>query len=161
MLEEFTSIGQKLGHKLLSEHAMLATVESCTGGWVSAALTSVPGSSSWFERGFVTYSNESKQEMVKVPEKILSKYGAVSGETAQAMAEGAIKHSNAKVALAISGLAGPRGATKDKPIGTVWFAWCSDGLFETQVECKQLMGTRNEIRSQCVKYSIEHLLYML
>ena len=116
-------LATQVGEALKAHGLMLATAESCTGGGVAQAITEVAGSSAWFERGFVTYSNLSKQQMLGVRESTLMQHGAVSEMTVREMVEGALKHSNAQVALAVSGIAGPDGGTPDKPVGTVWFAW--------------------------------------
>src|SRR5690348_13155293 len=113
----------QVGEELEQRRLTLATAESCTGGWVAQVITSCPNSSRWFERGFVTYSNEAKQEMLGVDAAILARHGAVSEQTARAMAEGAVMRSQAKVALSITGIAGPSGGSDEKPIGTVWMAW--------------------------------------
>jgi nicotinamide-nucleotide amidase len=102
---------------------MLATAESCTGGMIAAACTDLAGSSQWFERGFVTYSNEAKTELLGVPAGLIATHGAVSESVARAMALGAVAHSRAQVAVAVTGIAGPTGGTADKPVGTVWFGW--------------------------------------
>lgn len=127
----------------------LATAESCTGGWLAKTATDLPGSSRWFERGLVTYSNEAKQELLGVPAELLATYGAVSAETARAMAEGALRHSRAQISLAITGVAGPGGATPDKPVGLVWFAWAVTGK-ETRVRSERFEGDRDAVRRQAV-----------
>lgn len=160
MVEEFTALAQKVGTLLQKDNLMLTTVESCTGGWVGAALTSIAGSSTWFERGFITYSNQAKQDLVGVPANILNEHGAVSKEVALAMAIGGLRNSAAGVSLAITGIAGPGGGTEDKPVGTVWFAWV--GLNQpAEAACMQFNGNRNSIRQQCVEYSLAHLISML
>lgn len=160
MVEEFTALAQKVGTLLQKDNLMLTTVESCTGGWVGAALTSIAGSSTWFERGFITYSNQAKQDLVGVPANILNEHGAVSKEVVLAMAIGGLRNSTADVSLAITGIAGPDGGTEDKPVGTVWFAWA--GLNQAaEAACMQFNGNRNSIRKQCVEYSLAHLISML
>ncbi len=132
----------------LSRHkATLCTAESCTGGLVSAALTAIPGSSAGFERGYVTYSNAAKQACLGVPHSVLEETGAVSESTAQAMAEGALQHSQADYALAITGLAGPEGGTADKPVGTVCFAWAGKDK-STHTATHQFGGDREAVRLQ-------------
>lgn len=111
------------GKLLKAKNLMLATVESCTGGGIAASLTDVPGSSEWFERGFVTYSNDSKRELVGVKRQTLAEHGAVSEAVAREMSVGALIHSNADVAVSVTGVAGPDGGTADKPVGTVWISW--------------------------------------
>ncbi len=139
---------------------MLATAESCTGGGVAQAITEVAGSSKWFERGFVTYSNLSKQQMLGVSEATLIRHGAVSEATVREMVEGALARSSAQVALAVSGIAGPDGGTPDKPVGTVWFAWgVKDGLRASRVH--YLSGNRSEVRAQSVEIALQGVINML
>ncbi len=146
----------RLGEQLLQKKMMLATAESCTGGWVAKIITDIPGSSRWFERGFVTYTNIAKQEMLGVSTEILEAYGAVSEQTVQAMAQGALTHSHARLSVAVSGIAGPGGAMPDKPVGTVWFAWAvADGALETYMEC--FSGDREAIRQKAVWVALEGL----
>ena len=156
---ELDRLAADLGDLLHRRHYRLATAESCTGGWVAKILTDIPGSSSWFERGFVTYSNEAKQDMLGVPPETIKQYGAVSEETAQAMAKGALENSRADFSLAISGIAGPGGGTMEKPVGTVWFAWTGGGQMETAMQV--FPGDRNAIRRQAVKQSLKRLTYRL
>ncbi|MEF9948171.1 MAG: CinA family protein [Comamonas sp.] len=123
MSEQETSIEelvQQLAAKLTEKGWMLATAESCTGGMIAAACTDLAGSSQWFDRGFVTYSNEAKTEMLGVPAELIAKHGAVSEEVVRAMAEGAIRYSRAQVSIAVTGIAGPGGGSAEKPVGTVW-----------------------------------------
>jgi nicotinamide-nucleotide amidase len=137
----------------------IALAESCTGGLVSAALTEVPGSSAVVDRGFVTYSNEAKQELLGVPEDIIETFGAVSVATAWAMAQGAIRHSKADVAVAITGVAGPGGGSPQKPVGTVVFARAERGKADINADEKRLDGAdRAEIRHQAVLVALELLL---
>lgn len=145
---------------LLSKGWKLATAESCTGGGVSETITSIPGSSDWFERGFVTYSNVSKIEMLGVKALTLEQFGAVSEQTAKEMAEGALNHSHAQVSLAVTGIAGPEGGTPDKPVGTVWFAWTGKD-FQTQSHLKHFEGDRSTVRAQSIKFALENLLDIL
>ena len=144
---------------LLARGWMLATAESCTGGMISAACTDLAGSSQWFERGFVTYSNEAKAEMLAVPPGLIEEHGAVSESVARAMADGALAHSRAQVSLAVTGVAGPTGGTKAKPVGTVWFAWCVDG--ETHSEMQHFAGDRAAVRMATVRYALKRLLSLL
>lgn len=132
---------------------MLAAAESCTGGWVAKVCTDLPGSSGWFERGFVTYTNEAKQEMLGVRGEILEANGAVSDATVAEMAIGALQHSRAQVSLAISGIAGPGGETPDKPVGTVCFAWCREGE-PAQTERCGFPGDREQVRRQAVQHAL-------
>ena len=139
---------------------MLAVAESCTGGWVAKCLTDLAGSSRWFDRGFVTYSNVAKQDMLGVPEVTLREHGAVSEATVLAMVDGVLAHSQADVALAISGLAGPGGAVPGKPVGTVCFAWAvrPDARL---VETCRFAGDRDAVRSQSVDHALKRLVTML
>jgi len=151
----------QLGKQLLANDQMIATAESCTGGLVAAAITSVAGSSSWFDRGFVTYSNEAKQEMLGVQADTLDEFGAVSEETAREMAAGALLLSYAQLSVSITGIAGPDGGTDDKPVGTIWFAWSiKTGGFEieTQTKKESFSGDRDSIRQQAVVTALEGLL---
>ncbi|MBN9231161.1 MAG: damage-inducible protein CinA [Legionella sp. 40-6] len=135
----------ELADKLQKRQWLLVTAESCTGGLVSAALTEIPGSSLWFERGFITYSNAAKEELLDVPSSLLRQYGAVSEEVAAAMAEGALTHSKGHFALSVTGIAGPEGGTPVKPVGTVCFGWIGAGI-PVHTCTKQFSGTRQDIR---------------
>lgn len=135
----------------------LTVAESCTGGWVAKLLTEVSGSSAWFERGFVTYSNEAKSEMLGVPAEIIEQHGAVSSEVVMAMTVGALQHSHADWALAISGIAGPDGGSEDKPVGTVWFAWQCNAA-EPQSEMQIFSGDRDAVRRAACQYVLQGLL---
>jgi nicotinamide-nucleotide amidase len=136
---------------------LIATAESCTGGWAAQVITHTAGSSAWFERGFVTYSNQAKVDMLGVRTETLDQFGAVSQETAVEMAEGALKNSNALISLAITGIAGPTGGSPGKPVGTVCFAWCRLG--ETAVaETAAFSGDREAIRRQAVIHALRGLL---
>jgi len=146
-----------LGDALRAKQWRLATAESCTGGLIAAACTSVAGSSDWFERAFVTYSNASKVEMLGVDVTLIGAHGAVSDEVARAMAAGAIARSTAELALAVTGIAGPTGATPAKPIGTVWLAWCRRGQ-SAQAQRLWLGGTRASIRGQTVRAALDRAL---
>ncbi len=134
----------------------LATAESCTGGLIAAACTAVAGSSDWFERGFVTYSNEAKAAMLGVDAGLIATHGAVSGEVAQAMADGALAHSRADIAVAVTGIAGPGGATPGKPVGTVWLAVAQRG-HGTLAELLRLAGDRASVREQTVAHALQRL----
>ncbi|MEO8059412.1 MAG: CinA family protein [Burkholderiales bacterium] len=136
---------------------MIATAESCTGGLIAAACTAVAGSSDWFERGFVTYSNSAKTESLGVHAALIEAQGAVSEAVARAMAEGALAHSHANLAVAVTGIAGPGGATPGKPIGTVWFALAQRGA-DTHGELLQLGGDRSAVREQTVQHALARLL---
>lgn len=149
-------LSKELGIQLSKCNWVCTVAESCTGGGVAAAITEIPGSSGWFDRGFVTYSNLSKQEMLAVPEQVITNYGAVSEQTVCAMAEGALRASNAQLSVAISGIAGPEGGSPEKPVGTVWVAW-SHVMGATEAKCYFFSGNRNEIRKQCIRSAIEGL----
>lgn len=147
--------------RLLKAHGlMLATAESCTGGGVAQAVTEIAGSSAWFERGFVTYSNLSKQQMLGVEEVTLIHHGAVSEAVVREMVVGALSHSSAQVAVAVSGIAGPDGGTPDKPVGTVWFAW---GMQDSVIQTKRhlLAGDRVEVRMQSVRIALQGVIDLL
>ena len=146
--------------QLLQKKQMLATAESCTGGWIAQQLTAVAGSSEWFDCGFVTYSNDSKQQMLGVSESSLIKYGAVSSNVVVEMAEGVLNHSQATMSVATSGIAGPGGGSDDKPVGTVWFAWAQKGEL-TRSEKKCFSGDRESVRKQAVKYALQGILQNL
>ena len=135
----------------------IATAESCTGGLIAAACTAVAGSSDWFERGFVTYSNAAKAESLGVPVALIEAHGAVSAEVARAMAEGALRHSHAQLAVAVTGIAGPGGATPGKPVGTVWLALALVGT-AAQAELLTLAGDRAAVREQTVQRALQGLL---
>lgn len=153
---ELKRLAKKLGEFLLTHQLKLVTAESCTGGWVAQVMTSLPGSSQWFERGFITYSDESKHELLSVTKRILKKYGSVSKEVAYEMAEGALKNSCADISLAITGIAGPEGGTADKPVGTVWFAWA--GKFGVETRLQHFQGDREMIRKSSVCYILKELV---
>ena len=146
---------------LLSARGLrLAVAESCTGGWLAKVLTDLPGSSAWFDRGYVTYSNDAKQSMLGVRETTLRIYGAVSEATVAEMAAGALNESGADLALAVSGIAGPGGGSDDKPVGTVCFAWQRSGA-SPQVSRERFKGDREAVRRQSVIYLLERLLEMV
>jgi len=138
---------------------MLAAAESCTGGWVSQAGTSVAGSSIWFERGYVTYSNAAKREALGVPQRILDRYGAVSEQTAREMARGALRKSRAGIALAVTGIAGPGGGVPGKPVGTVCLAWARGRKIRS--ETKRFKGGRGRVRRQSVIHALRGVLKWL
>lgn len=153
---DFTAIASRVGTLLQQKKYYLATAESCTGGWLSMALTSIAGSSNWFDRGLITYSNLAKQEMLAVPENVLRNYGAVSEQSAKKMLQGALQNSHADVSIAITGIAGPGGGDAEKPVGTVWFAWgCKN--FAIQTSCQHFSGDRQAVREQCVQFALENL----
>ena len=139
----------EVSHQLISSKRTLASAESCTGGWFAKLMTDIAGSSEWFDRGFITYSNESKQEMLGVSSAILVHEGAVSESVVTAMVRGALTNSQANISIAVSGIAGPGGGSKNKPVGTVWLAWKgANGPVITQL-C-QFAGDRDEVRRQSV-----------
>lgn len=146
----------QVGQRLLGNGATLAVAESCTGGWVAKVITDIPGSSAWFERGFVTYSNQAKIDMLGVAAATLAEHGAVSEATVREMAAGALSRSRADVSLAISGIAGPNGGSADKPVGTVWLAWASGA--RVAVRKVLLPGDREAIRRQAVALALEGVL---
>jgi nicotinamide-nucleotide amidase len=150
---------KQLATALVDRGWMLATAESCTGGMVAAACTELAGSSDWFERGFVTYSNEAKTELLGVDAVLIASHGAVSEVVARAMAFGAIRHSRARVSVAVTGIAGPSGGSKDKPVGTVWFGFMIDGRLTS--ETKRFDGDRAAVRAATVEYAFDGLLLRL
>ena len=150
----------EIARRLTQRGLMLATAESCTGGGAAQAATSLPGSSRWFERGFITYSNLSKQDLLGVPADTLGEHGAVSEATARAMAEGALMRSRAQASLAITGIAGPEGGTAEKPVGTVWLAWAGAGRATLAEQCR-FTGDRDQIREQAVEAALRGLLRFL
>jgi nicotinamide-nucleotide amidase len=153
-------LAEQVGVILKAHGLMLATAESCTGGGVAQAVTEISGSSAWFERGFVTYSNLSKQEMLGVEEATLIQYGAVSEAVVREMVTGSLRNSRAQVALSVSGIAGPDGGTPDKPVGTVWFAW---GVQDSVIQTKRhlLAGDRVEVRLQSVRIALQGVIDLL
>ena len=144
---------------LLAHGQMLATAESCTGGLIAAACTELAGSSQWFERGFVTYSNAAKTGMLGVPAALIEQHGAVSAPVARAMAQGAIAHSAAQASLSVTGIAGPTGGSLSKPVGTVWFGWCVAGA--THSEVQRFGGDRAAVRAQALQHALAHLARLL
>ena len=157
---EIENMAIKIGSALKSHGLVLATAESCTGGAVASAITDIAGSSAWFERGFITYSNEAKHEMLGVAQDTLMRYGAVSEAVVREMVAGALYHSHAQVALAVSGIAGPAGGMPDKPVGTVWFAWGIKGG-QCIARLHHLSGNRAEIRMQSVRIAFQGVLDLL
>jgi len=157
---ELNALSAGVGDTLSAKQLVLACAESCTGGWISEIVTATAGSSGWFDRGFVTYSNAAKQTMLGVAAGTLDAYGAVSEETALAMVRGALAHSVAQVALAVTGIAGPTGGSPGKPVGTVCFAWCRIGHAACS-ETRQFVGDREAIRRQTAIHSLRGLLALL
>ncbi len=160
MDNELLVLAKELGERLKAGNLKLALAESCTGGMAAQYITAIAGSSAWFDCGFVTYSNQSKQHMLGVPAAILEKYGAVSEQIAIAMAEGALSHSQAGIVASITGIAGPDGSTADKPVGTVCFAWAGKGL-KTITSIESFKGDRQKIRQQAVQHLMANLIKML
>lgn len=150
-------VAGEVAERLRDRGWMLATAESCTGGWVAKVSTDLEGSSRWFERGFVTYSNDAKVEMLGVEPATLEAHGAVSEQTAAEMAAGALARSKAHIALSITGIAGPGGGTPDKPVGTVCFGWALRGQAPVTVTCR-FEGERDEVRRQSVVRALEGVL---
>ncbi len=147
-----SQITQVLADRLTALGWMMATAESCTGGLIAAQCTDLPGSSRWFDRGLVTYSNSAKSELLGVDVSLIAAHGAVSEEVARAMALGAVYRTNARASVSVTGIAGPDGGTVTKPVGTVWFGWCIDGLVYS--ESRLFTGTRQQVRQA----SWEHAL---
>ena len=155
--DEIVALAAELGRRLASRRALVTAAESCTGGLVAGAITSIPGSSGWFQRGFVTYSNEAKTEMLGVSAETLARHGAVSEETARSMAEGALRAGRANYAVAITGVAGPDGGTPAKPVGMVCFGWAAlDG--STTSTTKRLPGDRAAVRHASVIVALQGLI---
>ncbi len=146
----------QLAQALIRKRWALATAESCTGGMIAAACTDLSGSSVWFERGFVTYSNAAKTECLGVPAQLIAQHGAVSEAVVRAMAQGAVTHSHADVSIAVTGVAGPNGGSADKPVGTVWFGWSVGGQVASEV--RQFAGDRAAVRAATVEHALRLLL---
>ena len=153
------ALSRQLADLLLRKQLKLVTAESCTGGLIAAACTDLAGSSAWFERGFVTYSNEAKHELLGVEERILRRAGAVCEGVARAMTEGALAHSKAQVAVAVTGVAGPTGGSPSKPVGTVWFGFAVPGQVITE-KCL-FAGDRAAVRAATVRHAFTRLLELL
>lgn len=158
--EEITRLAAELGERLGQCDLKLVTAESCTGGWLGQAITSVSGSSRWYDRGFITYSNEAKQEILGVRPDSIARHGAASEQVAREMAEGALVHSQAEISVAVTGIAGPEGGSPEKPVGTVCFAW-ADPRRLTLALTKHFDGDRAAIRSQSVAYALAGLNKLL
>jgi nicotinamide-nucleotide amidase len=150
----------QLASSLLKKQWRLSTAESCTGGLVATAITELAGSSDWFERGYVTYSNSAKSEDINVSQELIAQHGAVSDQVARAMAIGAKQNSNSDIALSITGIAGPTGGSIEKPVGTVCFAWilANNAIYS---ETKLFSGNRQEIRAQACEFSLKKLLELV
>ncbi len=160
MDEKLYRLAVRVGRALKKRQMMIATAESCTGGWVGQAITMVPGSSEWFERGFITYTYISKREMLAVKPATLARHGAVSEQVVREMVQGALARSHAQVAIAVSGVAGPSGGTPEKPVGTVCFAWGRKGA-RLRVERRRFRGDRDTVRRRCVAHVLRGVLRLL
>ena len=158
--EQLLSLSQSLGKVLEQKKMILVTAESCTGGWVAEVVTSVSGSSRWFERGFVTYSDAAKQELLSVKTETLATHGAVSEETVREMAAGALKNSHGSISLAITGIAGPEGGSIEKPVGAVWFGFMGQDIGQ-HAQYLQFSGERNVVRYHAVEFALQKLLELL
>lgn len=157
MDHELERLSQDVGDWLAARGHVLATAESCTGGWIAEVVTATSGSSSWFDRGWVTYSNEAKQAMLGVRAGTLADFGAVSEAVVREMAEGALTHSGASHAIAVSGVAGPTGGSAEKPVGTVWIAWAQRGG-ATHAAHHLFAGDREAVRRQTVVHALHALI---
>ncbi|BCU54456.1 nicotinamide-nucleotide amidase [Enterobacter kobei] len=153
---ELMHLSERIGQALNARGATVTTAESCTGGWVAKVITDIAGSSAWFERGFVTYSNEAKSQMIGVKPATLEQHGAVSEPVVVEMAIGAIKAARADYAISISGIAGPDGGTASKPVGTVWFGFAS-AAGEGITRCECFSGDRENVRRQATAYALQTL----
>lgn len=164
------TLTEQLANVLLQHGWTLATAESCTGGMIASRCTDLSGSSHWFERGFVTYSNEAKHEMLGVDSALIATHGAVSEAVAQAMALGALRHSRAQVSMAVTGVAGPTGGSADKPVGTVWFSWATPSdagptlgaeTAWVKTELMHFSGDRASVREAAAQHALQTLLALL
>jgi len=156
---ELLALCQQLAVALKARGQLLATAESCTGGLIAGACTDLGGSSDWFERGFVTYSNAAKIESLGVDPALIGQHGAVSEVVARAMAFGAVRHSQAQVGVAVTGIAGPTGGSADKPVGTVWFGFSVDGVLTSELQ--RFDGDRAAVRGATVRHALRRLLELL
>ena len=154
-LDDAPALTQRLAGLLLAQGHMLATAESCTGGMIAAACTDLAGSSAWFERGFVTYSNEAKTELLGVPAALIAEHGAVSEPVVRAMAAGALRQSRAHIAVAVTGVAGPGGGSVGKPVGSVWLGWATAAGVVTQL--RHFEGDRQQVRQATVLRALQGL----
>ncbi len=153
------AVSSLVANLMLERNIFLATAESCSGGMIAAACTDLAGSSAWFERGFVTYSNAAKTEMLGVDAALIAQHGAVSEAVARAMAAGALAHSHAQVAVAVTGVAGPSGGSAEKPVGTVWFGFAMAG--QVHAECQHFPGDRAAVRAATVQHALGRLVELL
>lgn len=155
-MKTINHLAQHLGKQLKSLNTHVTTAESCTGGGIAEAITQIPGSSAWFEVGYITYSNQQKNKLLQVPEVLFDTVGAVSEEVVTAMIKGAITQSNAHFGVAVSGVAGPTGGTPAHPVGMVWFAWYGNNQYHTH--CAQFEGDRQSIRQQTIQLALHGLI---
>lgn len=155
--QDLYELAAQVGAVLHTRHQVLAVAESCTGGWIAKTVTDVPGSSGWFDRGFITYSNNAKSDLLAVDRATIARHGAVSAEVVAAMATGALEHSRADIVVAVSGVAGPDGGSSDKPVGTVYLAWAlREG--SVHVERRHFVGDREAVRQQTVVAALQGVL---
>ena len=159
LYDEWLKLAAHIGQVCIAERRVIAGAESCTGGLIAAACTDLAGSSQWFERGFVTYSNAAKTQMLGVDSALIETHGAVSEQVARAMAFGAIRHSAAQLSMAVTGIAGPTGGSAQKPVGTVWFGFSVLGSLHSEMQC--FTGDRAAIRQQTVCHALAKLLELL
>ena len=158
-VNDTTALCATLAQRLSARGWALSCAESCTGGLIAAACTALPGSSLWFERGWVTYSNAAKTELLDVPESLIAQHGAVSEPVARAMALGAFQKSRAPVSVAVTGIAGPSGGSLDKPVGTVWLGWCVQGNLSSALY--RFAGDRQAVREAAVWHALNGVLARL
>ena len=156
---DISALALRIGQLLLQQGAKITTAESCTGGGIAQAITAIPGSSQWFDCGYVSYSNQAKQDLLAVESGVLQQFGAVSEQVVEQMARGALQACKADYAIAVSGIAGPDGGTADKPVGTVWLCWA--GPSQIRSERYQLEGDRQAVRDQAIKISLQELLHQI
>jgi nicotinamide-nucleotide amidase len=161
MSDQIETLATELGQRLLASGRMLATAESCTGGWIAKAITDIPGSSGWLDCGFVTYSNDSKHDMLGVTPKSVAEYGVVSEAVVHEMALGALARSHAQLSVAVSGIAGPDGGTDETPVGTVCFAVACRYRNDVMTWTCRFDGDRDAVRRQSVVFALERLLAMV
>ncbi len=150
---------QSIAQRLIERGWRMATAESCTGGMISARCTDLAGSSAWFDRGYVTYSNAAKEASLGVEHRLIEQHGAVSEEVARAMAQGAVQHANVQVSVAVTGVAGPTGGSDTKPVGTVWFAWCVNHALDS--EKMVFSGDRAAVREAATLHALQGILNRL
>ena len=158
-VDSLTALAARVGEQMRAKRALLVTAESCTGGWVAQAVTAIAGSSDWFERGFVVYSNAAKEQMLGVSRDTLQRHGAVSEQTARELARGALERSQGTIAVSITGVAGPGGGSAEKPVGLVWFAWATKQGVRS--ESRRFAGDREAVRRQSVVRALEGVLEVL